>query len=147
MKGILLAGGSGSRMKPLSTAVNKQLLAVYNKPLIYYPLANLMRAGIREVLLITSPSHSASFHQLLGDGSQLGIFCHEDNLRQLAELSGGAYFPLSDAAGAATHLPVKTRTVERTYTYAALDYPWGMALVLIALLAVEWITRKTLKLV
>ena len=73
MKGILLAGGSGSRMKPLSTAMNKQLLAVYNKPLIYYPLANLMRAGIREVLLITSPSHSASFQQLLGDGSQLGI--------------------------------------------------------------------------
>ena len=73
MKGILLAGGSGSRMKPLSTALNKQLLAVYNKPLIYYPLANLMRAGIREVLLITSPSHSASFQQLLGDGSQLGI--------------------------------------------------------------------------
>ena len=73
MKGILLAGGSGSRMKPLSTALNKQLLAVYNKPLIYYPLANLMRAGIREILLITSPSHSASFQQLLGDGSQLGI--------------------------------------------------------------------------
>ena len=73
MKGILLAGGSGSRMKPLSTALNKQLLAVYNKPLVYYPLANLMRAGIREVLLITSPSHSASFQQLLGDGSQLGI--------------------------------------------------------------------------
>jgi glucose-1-phosphate thymidylyltransferase len=73
MKGILLAGGSGSRMKPLSTATNKQLLAVYNKPLVYYPLANLMRAGIREILLITSPSHSAGFQQLLGDGSQLGI--------------------------------------------------------------------------
>ena len=73
MKGLLLAGGSGSRMKPLSTATNKQLLAVYNKPLVYYPLANLMRAGIREILLITSPSHSAGFQQLLGDGSQLGI--------------------------------------------------------------------------
>ena len=73
MKGILLAGGSGSRMKPLSTATNKQLLAVYNKPLIYYPLANLMQAGIREILLITSPAHSAGFKQLLGDGSQLGI--------------------------------------------------------------------------
>ena len=81
------------------------------------------------------------------ENESLGIFCHEDNLRQLAELSGGAYFPLSGAAGAATHLPVKTRTVERTYTYAAQDYPWGIALVLIALLAVEWITRKTLKLV
>ena len=81
------------------------------------------------------------------ENESLGIFCHENNLRQLAELSGGAYVPLSGAAGAASHLPVKTRTVERTYTYAALDYPWGMALVLIALLAVEWITRKTLKLV
>ncbi len=81
------------------------------------------------------------------ENESLGIFCHENNLRQLSELSGGAYIPLSGAAGAATHLPVKTRTVERTYTYAALDYPWGMALVLIALLALEWITRKTLKLV
>ena len=73
MKGILLAGGSGSRMKPLSTVMNKQLLAVYNKPLIYYPLAHLMRAGIREILLVTSPAHSGSFERLLGDGSQLGI--------------------------------------------------------------------------
>lgn len=81
------------------------------------------------------------------ENESLGVFCNENNLRQLAELSGGAYLPLSGAANAAAHLPVKTRTVERTYTYAALDYPWGLALALIALLAVEWITRKTLKLV
>ena len=74
-------------------------------------------------------------------------FCNQEILRQLAELSGGAYVPLSGAAEVATHLPEKTRTVERTYSYAALDYPWGMALALIALLALEWIARKTLKLV
>lgn len=73
MKGILLAGGTGSRMKPLSTVMNKQLLPVYNKPLIYYPLANLMLAGCRDVLLVTSPGDSESFERLLGDGSQLGI--------------------------------------------------------------------------
>ena len=67
MKGILLAGGTGSRMKPLSTVMNKQLLPVYNKPLIYYPLANLMLAGCRDVLLVTSPGDSESFERLLGD--------------------------------------------------------------------------------
>ncbi len=81
------------------------------------------------------------------ENESLGIFCNEDRLRQLAELSGGAYIPLSAAAGAATHLPDKTRSVERTSSYAALDYPWAMALVLIVLLAAEWIARKTLKLV
>lgn len=81
------------------------------------------------------------------ENESLGIFCNENNLRQLAELSGGAYLPLSAAANAAAHLPVKTRTVERTSTYAALDYPWFLALALVTLLAVEWITRKTLKLV
>ena len=81
------------------------------------------------------------------ENESLGIFCNQENLRQLAELSGGAYVPLSGAAEVATHLPEKTRTVERTYSYAALDYPWGMALALIALLALEWIARKTLKLV
>ena len=73
MKGILLAGGSGTRMRPLSTIINKQLLPVYNKPMIYYPLANLMLAGVREILVITSPGDSEIFQRLFSDGSRLGI--------------------------------------------------------------------------
>ena len=91
MKGIILAGGSGTRLYPITKAISKQILPVYDKPMIYYPLSTLMLANIREILLISTARDIGVFEELLGDGSQLGLKNHICNTGKAAGTCRGFF--------------------------------------------------------
>src|SRR5882672_7110219 len=140
LKGIILAGGSGSRLHPLTRAVSKQLMPIYNKPMVYYPLSTLMLSGIRDVLVITTPHEQDGFKRLLDDGGEIGLRIQygahfSEYLRAAAARERGAtvfgyqvrdperYGVVSfDAAGRAVSLEEKPAVPKSSYAVTGLYF-------------------------